>query len=516
MDLEKLAVRLRPRNDWEAADLGFTMVRAWLRPVFGAWLAIAAPVLVLLVATLGGWGLLLFWWLLPLWEIPSLLVLSRRVFGSPSSTGEVLRATPGHWRRCLADITWRRFNPWRSFALPVAHLEGSGGSARRDRLRVLESRGTEVPLALSASFFLFQFSIGLGLFVLLLVMTPDWVAIDWERIVDGIFEGAAPAASRVLYVLLGCGTLVVNPFYVAAGFCIYLNRRTDLEGWDLEIAFRGMASRIRELSRSSRPRTAAALALAALLAGLAGAPSARAETLPPAESVAPAEGTPTGAKHAVYARPELQTRETVERWKLKEGLVDSGLFDFDTDSEPSWRGGAGFEIPGLAQVFEVALWVGAGLLVLLMLREIWRAAPRGGASRRDEPRPAAARVLGMDVREESLPEDVAGEAERLWRTGQEEAALSLLYRGALSRLLHEGLQLRESFTEADCLRAARRFLTTERTTFLTRLTAAWQSAAYAHRRLDLDQALDLCRGWRRTFPAATAAAAAASPGQRTP
>src|SRR5688500_20026036 len=41
-------------------------------------------------------------------------------------------------------------------------------------------------------------------------------------------------------------TLVIfalEPFYVAAGFALYLNRRTLLEGWDIEVALRRIAQR---------------------------------------------------------------------------------------------------------------------------------------------------------------------------------------------------------------------------------------------------------------------------------
>ena len=37
--------------------------------------------------------------------------------------------------------------------------------------------------------------------------------------------------------------LVLEPFYVAAGFGLYLNRRTLLEGWDIEVALRRIAER---------------------------------------------------------------------------------------------------------------------------------------------------------------------------------------------------------------------------------------------------------------------------------
>ena len=44
MDLERMAVRLRPRNAWEAMDLGIELVRANGRALYGAWLLAYVPV----------------------------------------------------------------------------------------------------------------------------------------------------------------------------------------------------------------------------------------------------------------------------------------------------------------------------------------------------------------------------------------------------------------------------------------------------------------------------------------
>jgi hypothetical protein len=38
---------------------------------------------------------------------------------------------------------------------------------------------------------------------------------------------------------------------VAAGFTLYLNRRTELEAWDLELAFRHLQERLAALRRTT-------------------------------------------------------------------------------------------------------------------------------------------------------------------------------------------------------------------------------------------------------------------------
>ena len=46
---------------------------------------------------------------------------------------------------------------------------------------------------------------------------------------------------------------IVEPCYVAAGFALYLNRRTALEGWDLEVALRRIGERMQPNERPIAP-----------------------------------------------------------------------------------------------------------------------------------------------------------------------------------------------------------------------------------------------------------------------
>ena len=50
-------------------------------------------------------------------------------------------------------------------------------------------------------------------------------------------RGSALAALTIpiAYALV---VLFLEPFYVAAGFALYLNRRAELEAWDIEQEFR--------------------------------------------------------------------------------------------------------------------------------------------------------------------------------------------------------------------------------------------------------------------------------------
>ena len=46
------------------------------------------------------------------------------------------------------------------------------------------------------------------------------------------------AGQAVLALLYGMVVLMLEPFFVASGLAMYLNRRVELEAWDIEQAFR--------------------------------------------------------------------------------------------------------------------------------------------------------------------------------------------------------------------------------------------------------------------------------------
>src|SRR5512145_26648 len=56
-------------------------------------------------------------------------------------------------------------------------------------------------------------------------------------------EDGAPLFELEDMLSYAAAVLVLEPFYVAAGFALYLNRRTLLEGWDIEVALRRIAER---------------------------------------------------------------------------------------------------------------------------------------------------------------------------------------------------------------------------------------------------------------------------------
>src|SRR6185436_4601864 len=98
----------------------------------------------------------------------------------------------------------------------------------------------------------------------------------------------------------------------------------------------------------------------------------------------------------------------------------------------------------LAKAAEVALWIVAIAALGYALWWLARQLPRVDAARRETYQPPPA-LFGMELAPDTLPADVPEAAARLAAAGKLRDALSLLYRGALSELVHKrGVQLLSS------------------------------------------------------------------------
>lgn len=501
MNLESMAAVIRPRRPWEAIDLGFGMVRAWWRPVFTAWFLTTFLVWLVITASLYRWPVwaaLAFWWLKPLYDRVPLFVLSRALFGATPSPRETLRAWPRLWRGHLVSaLTLYRFDFARSFNLPVWQLEGLRGAARWNRARILQqdTRGPAVWLTISCM--LMELGTLLALYGLAGMLLPNTGFVD-------LFETEASSFWQVMLesLVYYLAVSLIEPFYVASGFSLYLSRRTHLEGWDVELAFRRLATRIREEERAARTapvrsdetaapkRAALMVALCLLWAGVAGAATASVPTEAPQAETQTLR--PEAAIREILAQPELQTKKKVTRWRFKWDLPD---WSWDRKEDPQQ---SNFTIPFLRALAYSAAVFAAIVLIVYVVR--WGMRQAGGLAPSDKERLIPETLFGLDIRPESLPDDIPGTAWALWEKGEPAQALGLLYRGALASLVRrDGAPVRSSWTEGDCLAFVTQKAVPVRADYFTRLTRAWQSTAYAHRPPDRSVAEALCSTWRQHF-----------------
>jgi hypothetical protein len=148
-----------------------------------------------------------------------------------------------------------------------------------------------------------------------------------------------------------------------------------------------------------------------------------------------------------------------------------------------------------AQSSSLLLWivgaVCAAIAVVWAIRMLRQRAPVATLEER-----AVTTVQGLDIRPESLPENIGAAALELLEAGREREALSLLYRGALSRAVHRyGIAILASATEGEALRAVNATLDPPRAAYFADLVALWQRAVYAGESVMRDPIDRLCRGF---------------------
>jgi hypothetical protein len=307
-----------------------------------------------------------------------------------------------------------------------------------------------------------------------------------DRDLLDLVVGQGSEEGWLVWVLVGAyvaTVLVLEPFYVAAGFGLYLNRRTQLEAWDVELRFR----------RLSHRAGAPAALVAALVLACAHPQEVLAEisTVPPPVSPAVRTEEEAGAVvEVVLQDPAFDRYREVEYWTFVEGEDES-------EESSDWDLGLASL---LARMTEAALWAAllVGVILLIVHRRRWlRVIGRRPRPARSEP---PATVLGLDIRPESLPADVPAEARRLWAAGAVRRALGLLYRGALAALVHRyGIPFSASDTEGDCLARVRPAADGALYEHFRELTEAWETVAYAHRTPRRERVEDLLQAWSRHY-----------------
>ncbi|HMK84417.1 MAG TPA: DUF4129 domain-containing protein [Steroidobacteraceae bacterium] len=253
-------------------------------------------------------------------------------------------------------------------------------------------------------------------------------------------------------------------------------------------------------------RSAAWLAVSIAWAGAGFAASVPPSTAPPSAEppagvlAAPIPGISTREEiRAAVAKlstdPNLGGQQKIKslRWKGEEATPANA---------PAWI--VGF-VQFLGRFASVLLWAGGavavGIVAIWVIRTLRSRVPSSAV-----PSPAASSHVGdMDIRPGSLPDDIGAAALSLLGSGRTRDALSLLYRGALSRAVHRfGVKIGESYTEGEALKAVRAGLDAARAAYFSELVGIWQRAVYAGEAVANEPVARLCDGFRPALDGAGA------------
>jgi hypothetical protein len=237
MQVDSLILRLRPRAPFEAADLGARLCQQSAASVYRCYIAVAVPLMALCIASfqIAHWlpGLAL-WCCKPWLDRTILFVLSRAAFGQPTSLGQLWEAQRQvWWGQLTLTFSLQRLSAWRSFTQPVYQLEGLSFLSAHKRVLQIRGMSTRKATLVTSTFATAETCLTISMISLVFWLAPPGQTPD----VRTLFIGGAGVSDVILLApafAYALAVLFLEPFYVAAGFAMYLNRRAELEAWDIE------------------------------------------------------------------------------------------------------------------------------------------------------------------------------------------------------------------------------------------------------------------------------------------
>jgi len=555
MRLDQMTVALRVRTPWQAMDLGLRMVRANARAIWGPYFLFAGSIFIasnLLAYYLDAmWlGWFFVWWLKPLFDRIPLHVLSHVTFGNHPKFRETLRA-PFQWRFGLwfSWLTYRRFSFWRSMSMPIDILEGLNTERLSLRRSVLIGNVSTQMIGLGFVCILFERLFVASFFTLVYLFVPNELKQDnMEVLYNTLFLNPPEWASLAFNAAFFVSIAIVSPFYVGAGFAAYLNRRTQLEAWDIEIAFKRIAARLKQTS-------AMLLFLGVMMGGMGFSADSLAQAIdaePVAEQPATIdtaqspvdvpdasseviadEGDPgsDAAEAAAAAAEEVadsktsidNTPKTLQKilgadyeaeppsfsnavkkaYKNKDLSPKEKITIWEPKVKPKPQ--QNMNLSWLEQLLKAAssivaflaqygLWL---LLAIVLSWLIWKTSDWMPWLK--DKMPAKRELYVLTEKEvmnlDALPSNLSNVVRKLWAQ-QPRAALALLYRGSVEKLADRlGAPFPPGATEAECVRRSRRLAQPESEANFRNVVRAWQAAAYAHRLPETDEFESLLSQW---------------------
>ena len=153
----------------------------------------------------------------------------------------------------------------------------------------------------------------------------------------------------------------------------------------------------------------------------------------------------------------------------------------------------------------ILVWTVAFIMAAILVVWLLRYLRSGRFDSQKLPAVFPTHVRDLDIRPESLPDDIGAAARTLWQQGAHRESLSLLYRGCLSRLVHShAVSIKHSSTEGECAALAASKLNSQQHDYVASLIRTWQQAVYGASKPTDDVIENLCSGFSAALDVSTA------------
>lgn len=493
MLIDQALVPLRPRTMWESADVGTVLARQHLGVLFVLYTVPAF--IVALGLWLSGihlsWAMWVMWWLKPAFEAPLTAWIGRAMFGEALSW----RRLPALWwqsvrKGLLGNLTVRRLHFGRGVNQCVIQLENAKGNARRARQNALAQSQHNAWLLLAVMYG-FECLFALASVGFVVLMLPEGYFNDWTEFEYFLYMLDLDH-NPVLLFLMTFIFASIAPFFVCGSFMLYINARTKLEAWDLDIAARRMQAVWQ--TRLNKGLHSTSLLLAACISSL----YLLAHPMPASAQTT----SPAAAKNEInQIYQDIKTfggEEQVEEyiWK-KETKKPEPKKAEPKSANPRFDLFATGFFSGLAGLMKI-IFIGFGIALLLWL--IWRIG-RGLTLPAAKIKSAStSEPTTVTIADEALPDDIARSAEACLRDGDVRAALSMLYRGTINFYAEQrDIRIRDSDTEADVWRALSPTVSEHDAGYLKQLINSWVRIAYGHHEPHAGDVTALIHEWRMHY-----------------
>jgi hypothetical protein len=281
---------------------------------------------------------------------------------------------------------------------------------------------------------------------------------------------------------------LVAPFFVSAGFLIYINRRMRLEAWDIEHQFKNINA-VQKKKNQLGSTHLASIAIACICLFFIPAKHSSADDLSSAQNA-----TRSDTKTAITTILNDRDFGGTETRKVPKFIKDA------EDRQSANLNPLADFVNSIANVLEIVLWLAAFLAIALIIQFIIKYLPDLDIIQA-KPKPTTTLKSALHhPLTQTLPQDITAQAKALLNSGDHRGAISLLFRGALRYLMNEhNIEIATSATEHDCVATLEPHASRAQMNAFSQLVSHWQHEAYAHIKHSSEEVNELILDWENNF-----------------